>query len=340
VKSVSQKFFTDCTFAHQIIAENWQLKFKICGRYFLIEFFKLDSAHDVVLIARIGGNVPERNIGELLAEARLFGFGQASRIDGECSAEVFVVHDDVDAVAGRSAAVVACIARAVARRGGRIVADVVFAGDVDFLVDFGAVNSDGVVFGLAVFADQGRNRERVFLWLVNDCRSIGDHAGDRVIRRLRWSGFGHVQVVLAHRSDELLLPGGLLLLLLLLELVLLLQLHLSNVVVHRWIVRRLRCSLHLSHFKDGFQRGSVGEICWGNWVLWIRAGWGTRGAGEATAGGGEHVGSARGSVDFGRSFSVNLTLVAAERVDVAELFQADSALVWFLASVDSHMNSQ
>ena len=75
------------------------------------------------------------------------------------------MHDDVDAVAGSGAAVVAGVARAVARRGGRIVADVVFAGDVDFLVDFGAVNSDGVVFRLAVFADQGRNRERVFLWL-------------------------------------------------------------------------------------------------------------------------------------------------------------------------------
>ena len=142
--------------------------------------------------------------------------------------------------------------------------------------------------------------------------------------------------MLAHRADELLLPGGLLLLLLLLELVLLLQLHLANVVVHRWIVRR--CGLHLSHFKDGFQRSSVGEIRWCNWVLRVRARWGTRGAGEATAGAGEHVSSARGSVDFGGSLSVNLTLVAAERIDVAELFQADSALVWFFARVDSREN--
>ena len=117
-----------------------------------------------MLVARIGGNVSERNVGEFLAEARLFGFGEASRVDGECSAEVFVVDDDVDAVAGSGAAVVAGIARAVARRRGRIVADVVFAGDVDFFVDFGAVDADGVVFGLAVFADQGRDREGVFLW--------------------------------------------------------------------------------------------------------------------------------------------------------------------------------
>jgi hypothetical protein len=129
-----------------------------------------------------------------------------------------------------------------------------------------------------------------------------------------------------------------LLLLLLLELVLLLQLHLANVVVHRWIVRR--CGLHLSHFKDGFQRGSVGQIRWCNWVLRVRACWSTRGAGEATAGAGEHIGSARGSVDFGRSLSVDLTLMAAERVDVAELFQADSALVRFFACMDSHMDSQ
>ena len=141
--------------------------------------------------------------------------------------------------------------------------------------------------------------------------------------------------MLAHRSDELLLPGGLLLLLLLLELVLLLQLHLSHVVVHRWIVRRLRCSLHLAHFKDGFQSRSVGEICWCHWVLRVRARWGTRGAGEAAARGWEHVCSAGRSVDFGGSFTVNLTLMAAERVDVAELFETDSALVWFFAGVDS-----
>ena len=100
-----------------------------------------------------------------MAEARLFGFGEASRVDGECSAEVFVVDDDVDAVAGSGAAVVAGVARAVARRGGRIIADVVLAGDVDFFVDFGTVDADCVVFRLAVFADQGGNRERVFLWL-------------------------------------------------------------------------------------------------------------------------------------------------------------------------------
>ncbi len=170
------------------------------------------------------------------------------------------------------------------------------------------------------------------IFTVNDCRSIGDHAGYRVIGRFRGrKRFWHVQVVLAHRADELLLPGGLLLLLLCLELVLLLELHLSNVVIHRRIVRR--CSLHLSHFKNGFQRSSVGKIGW--WVLRVGAGWGTRGAGEAAARAGEHIGSTGGSVDFCGGLSVDLALMAAERVNVAEFFKADSALVRFFACVDS-----
>ncbi len=164
MKSVSQFFYT-LYFRIRKIAENWQLK---SGQILMIKFFLScieNLTHDIVLESRIGGNVPERNVSEFLAEARLFGFGQASRVDGERAAEVFVVDDDVDAVAGGGAAVLAGVARAVARRGGGVVADVVFAGDVDFFVDFGAVDADCVVFGLAVFADKGGNGEGVFLRL-------------------------------------------------------------------------------------------------------------------------------------------------------------------------------
>jgi hypothetical protein len=205
-----------------------------------------------VLEARIRRNVSQSNIGKFLAKSSLFGFGEASGVDGERSSQVLVVDDDVDAVAGGGAAVVTGVSSAVAGRGGwvggmGVLGDVIVGNDVDFFIDLGAIDSDGVVFGFAVLADQGGDGERVFLWLVSLWR-IRNHAGDAVIGRLD-SWFWLSEAVLAHRADELLLPGGLLLLLLSLELVLLLKLHLANVVeiVHCWVVVS---SGHLSHFED------------------------------------------------------------------------------------------
>jgi hypothetical protein len=43
-------------------------------------------------------------------------------------------------------------------------------------------------------------------------------------------------------------------------------------------------------------------------------------------------------VDLSWCFSVNLTLVAAEGIDVSEFFQTDSTFVRLFASVDSHVD--